>query len=195
MASKFSAFVDTIVDPRISILRNRNVVKWIYGDLSFLPERKKEEEDAWGRGVLNRPVQQWSGQLGEVIGKEVCILLNENVRIPKRFGKFQLDLETDTHMIEMKTQTYLTGGTAAEKIPAVSFKYADIPCITGKNLKIICVAGAEEQSKKCGLLPGPAQTLQKQKYIKFFEENHVEFIGMSDLLTLLQPSSLGLSNE
>ena len=62
MASQFSAFIDTVVDPRISIIRNRDVVKWIYGDLSFLPTRKKEEEDAWGRRILNRPVQQWSGQ-------------------------------------------------------------------------------------------------------------------------------------
>ena len=195
MASQFSAFIDTVVDPRISIIRNRDVVKWVYGDLSFLPARKKEEEDAWGRRILNRPVQQWSGQLGEMIGKEVCILLYENVKIPKRIEKFQLDIETDTHMIEMKTQTYLTGGPAAEKIPAVSFKYADIPCITGKKLQIICVAGAEEHSRRCGLLPGPAQTPQKQKYINFFRENQVEFIGLRELLEALQPSSLVSSNE
>ena len=195
MASRFSAFIDTVADPRISVLRNRDVIKWIYGDLSFLPGRKKEYEDTWGRQILNRPVKQWSGQLGEAIGKEVCILLYDNVKIPEPIQRFQLDLETDTHMIEVKTQTYLTGGTAAEKIPAVSFKYADIPCITGKKLQIICVAGAEEQSKKCGLLPGPAQTFQKQNYIKFFNENQVEFIGLSELLKALQPLSLDPSNE
>ena len=195
MASRFSVFIDTIVDPRISVLRDRNVVKWVYGDLSFLTARKKEHEDAWGRKVLNRPAKQWSGQLGEAIGKEVCILLYDNVKIPERIQRFQLDLETDTHMIEVKTQTYLTSGTAAEKIPAVSFKYADVPRLTGKTLQIICIAGAEEQSRKCGLLPGPAQTFQKQNYVTFFKENQVEFVGLSDLLKALQPSSLDLSNE
>ena len=195
MTSEISAFVDTVSDPRISILRNPDVVTWICGDLSFLPARTKEEEDAWGRKVLGKPVQQWSGQLGEMIGKEACILLYKNFKIPKRIEKFQLDIETDTHMIEMKTQTYLTGGTAAEKIPAVAFKYADIPGITGKKLQIICVAGAEVQSKKLGLLPGSMQTPQKQKYINFCKENQIEFIGMCELLKLLLPSSLDSSNE
>ena len=195
MASKFSAFIDSVADPRISLLRDRNVVKWIFGDLSFLPEHKKEQEDKWGRGYLKKPMKQWSGVLGESIGKEVCILLYDNVRVPTPIQKFRLDLETDTYMIEVKTQTYLTGGTAAEKIPAVSFKYADIPFLTGKKLQIICIAGAEEQSRKCGLLPGSGQTFHKQNYVKFFNDNQVEFVGMSDLLKALQPSSLELSNE
>lgn len=188
MASRFSAFIDTVADPRISVLRDRNVVRWIYGDLSFLPGRKKEHEDTWGRTILNRPaVKQWSGPLGEAIGKEVCILLYKDVWAPRPIHHFRLDLETDTHMIEVKTQTYLTTGTAAEKIPAVAFKYADIPDMTGKRLQIICVAGAEEHSIKCGLLPGPAQTFQKHTYVTFFKENQVEFIGLSELLKALQP--------
>lgn len=195
MASNFSAFIDTVTDPRIYLLRDRNIVKWVFGDLSFLPSRKKEHEDNWGRGFLNKPGKQWSGPLGESIGKEVCILMYDKVKVPDPIQQFRLDLETDTHMIEVKTQTYLTGGTAAEKIPAVAFKYADIPFLTGKKLQIICIAGAEEQSVKCGLLPGYTQTFQKQNYITFFNDNQVEFIGLSELLKALQPSSLDLSNE
>jgi hypothetical protein len=197
MALRFSTFIDTVADNRIILLRNPQVVKWVHGDLSFLSSRKKEHEDTWGRVILNsnRAIIQWSGQLGEAIGKEACILLYGDYQIPVPVNRFQLDIETDTHMIEIKTQTHLTGGTASEKIPAVSFKYADVPFLTGKKLKIVCIAGAEEQSKKCGLLPGPERTPQKQKYIDFFSDNDVEFIGLSELLGALPPLSLDLSSE
>lgn len=180
MALKFSEFIKTVSDPRISLLRDKNIVKWIYGDLSFLPARKKEYEDAWGRQFITK--KQWSGQLGEKISKEACILLYNNVRDPKLINKFKLDLEVDKYIFEVKTQTYLTNGSAAEKIPGVSFKYADVPFISGKILKVLCVAGAEEQSIKYGLLPGPSQSFQKKNYVKFLKENHIEFLGMSEFL-------------
>lgn len=188
MASRISSFIDTVSDPRISLLRDRNVVKWIYGDLSFLHAQTKEGEDAWGRQFTTK--QQWSGHFGERLCKEVLMLREENVRKPEKFDKFQLDLEIDTHMIEVKTQTYLTTGTAGEKILGVPFKYADVPYMTGKGLKVVCIAGAENICKNIGLLESPTQTLHKQKYIEFFAENGVEFIGLTDILEALPLSSL-----
>lgn len=186
MASRFSAFVDTVSDPGVSLLRDRNVVKWIYGDLSFLPTRKKESEDAWGRQFTTK--QQWSGHFGERLCKEVLILRGENVIKPEKCDNFQLDLETDTHMIEVKTQTYLTTGTASEKIMSVPFKYAAVPYMSCKGLQVVCIAGAEVFSRNIGLLNSPRRTLQKQRYIDFFKENGVEFIGLTDILEALLPS-------
>uniref|UniRef100_A0AB38ZM18 Uncharacterized protein n=1 Tax=Mantoniella tinhauana virus 1 TaxID=3111543 RepID=A0AB38ZM18_9VIRU len=188
MASRFSTFIDTVSDPRISLLRDRNVVKWIYGDLSFLPAHKKEEEDTWGRQFTTK--RQWSGHFGERLCKEVLMLRGENVIKPEKLDTFRLDLETDTHMIEVKTQTYLTKGTASEKIMGVPFKYADVSYMSGKGLRVVCIAGAEVFSKNIGLLKSPTQTLHKQKYIKFFKENDVEFIGLTELLEALPPSNL-----
>ena len=188
MASRFSTFIDSVSDPRISLLRDRNVVKWIYGDLSFLSAQKKEDEDTWGRQFTTK--QQWSGHFGERLCKEVLMLRDENVRKPEKFGTFQLDLETDTHMIEVKTQTYLTTGTASEKIMGVPFKYADVSHMSGKGLRVVCIAGAEVFSKNIGLLKSPTRTLHKQKYIEFFKENDVEFIGLTELLEALPPSNL-----
>jgi hypothetical protein len=46
--------------------------------------------------------------------------------------------------MEVKCGTYYTNGTAHEKILGCPFKYADIPILYSKPLKIVCIGGAEK---------------------------------------------------
>lgn len=67
------------------------------------------------------------------------VIENRQVRV----NKFRVDLETKNYMVEVKTGTYLTGGTAHEKILGTPLKYANVPTLTNKRLYILCIAGAE----------------------------------------------------
>jgi hypothetical protein len=133
---------------KIVLFRNSNVVNWIFGDLSFIIEnipksKYKEKEDEWGRNVLKikRPDlvldKQWTNKFGEHIIEELYMLINKPINKPNKINHLQPDLESEDFIIEVKTQTYYTTGTASEKILGTPYKYADIPTLYNKPLKIV----------------------------------------------------------
>ena len=171
------------------LLKQKEVVQWLCGDLSFLPEQNKESEDKWGQEVMKvrRPDlkldKQWTNKFGEHLCEEVYTLLGENVRKPTKQNKYQPDLEIDSAIIEVKTGTYFTSGTAGEKILGTPFKYCEVPELYGKPLKIVCLGGAEKSCREqYGNLPGSKSSSQKEKFINFFRENNIEYVGFSDVL-------------
>ena len=164
----------------MKLLENEDVLKWIRGDLSFLSERTKECENAWGRSLMNKQ-QQWTGPFGEQLCQELYSLREKHPVNPMNKEGFEPDWETDDYIIEAKTQTYLTTGTAGEKILGVPFKYADVPRLYGKPLKIVCIGRAEQLSREhYGNLQGGTTTPQKQKFIEFYKENGIEFASFCD---------------
>jgi hypothetical protein len=189
-------------NPAIRLLRDPNVVQWLFGDLTFLPpvektgkkkeydEKLKNEEDTWGRTTmkLRRPdlklEQQWTNKFGEHICEEIYALHGKVVTKPAIMENYQPDLEVDDAIIEAKAQTFYTSGTAGEKIMGVPFKYADIPELHGdKPLKIVCMGGAEQVCREgYGNLPGPKCSAKKKKFLEFYRENQIEFVGATDLL-------------
>ena len=179
-------------------------------DLSFLPSIEKKNktkdniqykllEDKWGQETVKtrRPDlkldKQWTTKFGEHIGEEIYSLLGKQVSKPKKMKNYQPDNEIDEAIIEVKTQTYYTDGTAGEKILGTPFKYAEVPTLYGKKLIILCMGGAE---KKCreeyGNLPGEKCSLEKKEFIDFFKSKKIEYIGATDLLKslLARPTSL-----
>jgi hypothetical protein len=173
----------------MELLKRVEVVQWLNGDLSFLEEKTKAHEDAWGQGVMRaiRPDlkldKQWTNRFGEYLCQEVLTRAGKTVTKPIKKLNYQPDLETDDEIIEVKTGTYFTTGTAGEKILGCPFKYADIPELYGKPLKIVCIGGAEKMCREVyGNLPGEKCTPQKQKFINFFRDNKIEFVGLSTLL-------------
>jgi hypothetical protein len=190
-------------DRRIILLRNPEVVMWLFGDLSFLPpiERNNKTldevkykilEDAWGRNVLKtrRPDlkldKQWTNKFGEHLCEELFILLGKDVSKPMKKRNYQPDSEVDDAILEAKAQTFYTTGTAGEKILGSPFKYAEIPELYSKCLKIICMGGAEKVCRESyGNLPGSRCTPQKQKILDTFKENGIEYIGATDILKSL----------
>lgn len=193
-------FISRIDNPKIILLRNKEVIQWLNGDLSFLPgieqknktadqEKLKVLEDKWGRAILKlrRPDlkldKQWTNKFGEHMCEELYTLFGSSVTKPEKKEHFQPDLQTEDIIIEAKAGTFHTGGTAGEKILGCPFKYADIPSLYGKPLKIVCMGGAELVCREqYGNLPGVKTTVQKNKFIDFFRENHIEYIGATDLL-------------
>lgn len=193
-------FISTLENPKINLLRNKEVIQWLNGDLSFLPDIEQKNkttdeaklkvlEDNWGRRMLKlrRPDlkldKQWTNKFGEHLCEEFYMLLGSTVSKPEKKEHFQPDLQTENYIIEAKAGTFHTGGTAGEKILGCPFKYADIPSLYGKPLKIVCMGGAELICREqYGNLPGIKTTIQKNKFLEFFRQNHIEYIGATDLL-------------
>ena len=192
-------FIAKNKDERIVLLRHREMVMWMFGDLSFLPPIVKKNktsdeaaykvlEDEWGQRMLKlrRPDltldKQWTNKFGEHICEELFILRGKAVSKPVKKEHYQPDVEVDDAIIEAKAQTFFTSGTAGEKILGCPFKYADIPELYGKPLKIVCIGGAEKMCREVyGNFPGEKCTPQKQKFLDFFRENRIEFVGLTSI--------------
>lgn len=182
-------------DSRLVLVRHENVINWLFGNLDFIHYQAKNKkdfkslEDIWGRNVLKsrRPDlkldKQWTNKFGEHLCEELCILSGKETRKPKKKQKYLPDLEMDDCIIEVKTGTYYTMGTASEKILGCPFKYADVPMLYNKPLKIICLGGSELICKEnYGNLSGDKCTPQKKIFLEFFKLNGIEYIGATDIL-------------
>ncbi len=190
----------TVSDDRIVLLRNKDVLQWLFGDLSFLPPIEKKNktqdtkklkvlEDEWGRKMLKtrRPDlkldKQWTNKFGEHLCEELLLLLGKTVSKPVKKDHYQPDLETEDGIWEAKAETFFTEGTAGEKILGCPFKYAEIPELYEKPLTILCMGGAEKACREqYGNLPGAKTSVQKKKFLEFFKENRIEYIGATDIL-------------
>lgn len=200
MIDKVYAYISSIVDERIVLLREREVIMWLFGDLSFLPPIEKKNktsneakykvlEDIWGQTILKirRPDlkldKQWTNKFGEHLCEEILMLLGKTVTKPLKKEHYQPDSEADDAIWEAKAGTFHTGGTAGEKILGCPFKYAEIPDLYSKPLKILCMGGAEKICREqYGNLPGAKCSRQKKKFLDFFRENRIEYVGATDIL-------------
>jgi hypothetical protein len=189
----------------IILLKNRQVLQWLFGDLSFLSfvdtsnknkdtirKEKKTFEDEWGRRTLKirRPDlkldKQWTNNMGQHICEEIIILLGKKPFKPLNKNHYQPDSETDEAIWEAKAQTFYTDGTAGEKILGCPFKYAEVPNLYKKPLKILCMGGAERICREqYGFLPGPKTTAEKNEFIEFYKQKNIECIGATDILKQL----------
>lgn len=216
VATTFQEFVVNNGGPDIVLLRVKEVIQWLLGDLSFLPSienvnktvdapKYKAHEDEWGRAIMKirRPDlkldKQWTNKFGEHICEELYTLLGKTVSKPVKKDHYQPDLEVDDAIIEAKTGTFHTCGTAGEKIFGSPVKYSDVPALYGKPLKIICMGGAE----KYGILRGENLSAQKNKILECFREIGIEYVRASDIIKSLNnnnnnnscSSSEQISNE
>lgn len=182
------------------LIKQPNVIRWLKGDLGFLPcftsknktldtKNFKILEDKWGVEMLKlkRPDlkinNQWTGQFGEEICKEVFSLSGKLIKKPVKMNHYKPDFETDDYMLEVKTETYYTEGTAGEKILGVPFKYSEIPELYKKPLKIICIGGAEKSCREqYGILPGEKCTEIKRKFLDFYREHKMEYYAFTDFV-------------
>jgi hypothetical protein len=165
-----------------------NVIRWIYGDLSFL--HNKVEENRWGINIINKNGFSintcWTHIIGEQLCKEIYIIQDNKIRIPRKLCKYKPDIEVDNKIIEVKTQTYYNKGSIGEKVLGVPFKYIDIPLIYGKELEIICVGGIEKMSKeKYGNLEGIMMNDRKRELIEIYKKMGIRYVGLSDIINKL----------
>lgn len=185
--------IDENTDANIILLRNENILKWLLDDTSFLnQESKKVSEDNFGWNTymeLIKPKKsiskkQWTTLTGQKLAEELLLISGSKfVKKPIKKGGFQPDLETEDFIVEVKTQTYFTTGTAGEKILGTPIKYADIPSLYNKKLKILCLAGAEKEMRnKYNLFGDKYKESNRNKFIEFFKDNNIEYISASKIL-------------
>ena len=166
-------------------IKNKTLIDWICGKgiwnkKGIQPSRNKEESK-WGCSLINKNSKMWSACLGETIVKELLENQGEKVWRPKKINGFQPDLETEEFIYEVKTRNWTTNGTAGEKILGVGYKYADIPELYGKNLKIVLVGYQEyEASNKFELFEPKSEN--RRKIIQLLKEIGIEYIKCSDLI-------------
>jgi hypothetical protein len=201
--TKFLEFVSKIENTKIVLLKQKEVIQWLFGDLSFLPAIEKKNktndeakykilEDKWGQEMLRkrRPDlkldKQWTNKFGEHICEEIYTLLGKVVSKPVKKKHYQPDHEVDDAILEAKAGTFHTSGTAGEKILGTPFKYAEVPGLYDKQLMIVCMGGAEKVCRESyGNLPGAKLSPIKQRFLDFFFGNKIQYIGASDLLSSL----------
>lgn len=200
---KITAYISTNKSSSIVLLREKSVIQWLLNDTSFLPAIEKKNktkdteaykilEDKWGQEVLKkkRPDlkldKQWTNKFGEHVCEELCILQNSTPTKPKNINHFQPDLEVTEYIYEVKAGTYFTSGTAGEKILGTPFKYAEVPRLYGKPLKIICMGGAEKCCREqYGNLEGKETSAEKKAFLEFYKSMGVTYVGASDILKSL----------
>lgn len=120
---------------------NPEVRSWLSGTLKL----SKTQEDEWGRALVKsaRPdlatSKMWTGMFGQLLIQEVF----PSGWKPKKLAGHAPDWETADYIIEVKTQSWFTPGTAGEKILGVPIKYRNVPQLYGKPLLIVCFGRAE----------------------------------------------------
>ena len=188
MNEKISTILESVKKlPEIKLLSNQSIIQWILGDLSFLEERSKVSEDNWGRSMLKiiNPAfnkTEWSGPLGQHIAMEMLLLAGyKNPRKPKRLNKVEPDLETDEYVWEIKNGTYLTSGTAHEKILGVPMKYSEVPIWFEKPLIILCMGRAEKMLREY-YLDNPKPGTNRQKILQLYHSMNIRYMSASSLL-------------
>ena len=121
------------------------------------------------------------GIFGEELVKEYLILTDKlETDKPVKLNGHQLDLETNDTMIEVKTGSYYTGGTANEKIYGVPFKYAAVPRLYKKPLVIVCVGGATQEE-----LVNTSTCPEKEEMKNYWAEKGITYIAFTKLLSNL----------
>jgi hypothetical protein len=176
------------------LLRQTTVVDWILDNTEFLKdaERRAPElkrcEDVWGKttmsDILNIKTKiQWTSLFGEHLCKEILLMQNKTVWRPTTKGGFRPDFETDDWIVEVKTGTWYTNGTAHEKILGTALKYRNIPELYKKKLLIVCIGRAEREARKYGLFGSSDEKMED--FLQLIKGWNIEYIAATDLLNRL----------
>ena len=186
------AKVDSIlkVTAQQKLLANKEVIRWLYGDLSFLSKQTQKDENDWGMKIIKAAVpdlkskKQWTNAFGEAIVKELATLLKETVKKPETKNHLQPDFELNDTIIEVKCGTFFTNGTAHEKIMGSAIKYAEVPKLYNKDLVILCVGNAEKLARDSYQILKTSQNVpeEKTKILQCYKELKIKFHGITEAL-------------
>jgi len=157
-----------------------------------LLNKKRENEAKWNMELMKeiRPdlfkkehsQSSLFGPFGEILVKEYYIMTGEfKTDKPEKKGGHDLDLETFKEMIEVKTGSYFTTGTAGEKIFGVPYKYRKVPRLYNKPLLIILLGGDKKDSDLVCETDDP----ENEKHKEFWKSQNITFTCFKKLLNSL----------
>lgn len=172
-------------------VEDKNKPKYKYNKGKLL-EKKRENEAKWNMELMkeirpdlfNKEHSQSSlfGPFGEILVREYFILIGEfKTDKPEKLGGHDLDLETLKEMIEVKTGSYFTTGTAGEKIFGVPWKYADVPRLYNKPLLVILIGGDKKDSE----LVCKSNVPEREDIKKYWKSINITFTCFKKLLNNL----------
>jgi len=172
-------------------VEDKNKPKFKYNKGQLL-EKKRENEARWNMELMkeirpdlfNKEHSQSSlfGPFGEILVKEYYILIGEfKTDKPEKLGGHDLDLETIKEMIEVKTGSYFTTGTAGEKIFGVPWKYADVPRLYNKPLLVVLIGGDKKDSE----LVCESNVPEREDIKKYWKSINITFACFKKLLNSL----------
>ena len=166
-----------------SLLYRTCILDWIRGRGIWVggcqPKRNKSEREL--ALMLNTTSKMWSSVLGEQVVKEILESRGEKVWRPKTMEGCKPDWETEDNIYEVKTRNWTTTGTAGEKILGVPYKYANVPQLYNKPLKIVLVAYQEYEATIKFNIFNP-NSKQRQMQIDLWRMQGLEFVKCSELL-------------
>ena len=144
-------------------------------------EQAKIQETEFGQRVIGKNVKQWTTALGEGLVYDVLTTQGYHPRKPAIKSGVLPDWETDEFMVEVKTRTWTTTGTAGEKVLGTMYKYAEVPRIYNKPLKIICVGYQEWENTHGKLSNRIFGTLseEKQRFLELAKSLNIEYVPFS----------------
>ena len=91
-------------------------------------DESNQMEQIWGNWIIGDTDNgQWTTRLGENLVKCAYEKKGKKVWRPKCINRYRPDWETEDEIIEVKTRSWTTSGTAGEKVLGAPFKYSDVP--------------------------------------------------------------------
>lgn len=174
--------------PASSLLHRLDVCQWVCQDPSFIdgdPTTDKQVvETQWGSQII--PTKMWSGFLGERVVKDLLTALGHTVLPKKKYtwdkGTHETDGEIEHFIVEVKTQTYYTPGTAGIKILGTDRFYAGLPPVARKGVMIVCVANAQCIAEKNWLFYSPDLPPHHSERNNLNHRQQIYYIRATDLV-------------
>lgn len=194
------------------LLDNKKVIQWCFKGVTDETlatntsvealKPYKAEEKVWANEVMGTiDAKQWTTKLCENLVQEALVQLGrKNVRptINQKGAMntkaYSPDLECDDFIYEVKGRSWCTTGTAGEKILGVPLKYAEVPKVYRKPLRIVLV-GYQEWEARNGfafgdMLDESNRIPELSRAIEFHKDHEIEYVGFTDML-----KELGLGKE
>ena len=144
---------------------------------------ERAEGNKWRKRWKNDGVDtsQWTTIVGEGLVKETLEARGYKAWKPKTLDGYEPDWETDDFMVEVKSRTWNTTGTAGEKVLGTPYKYASIPRIYKKPLIIVLVAYQERELRqgKTSII-GEGVNDEQRQILECYKGLGITYQGLTD---------------
>jgi hypothetical protein len=193
-----------------SFLNDIEVLKWVLGmdkqndkkirkTVKLNKERLRilndKAETKWGVSKCTSLAKKnWTTCISENFSKElIYYLFDDETILNNKKRKISIrddldckpDIEIDDYIFEIKCKKWYSVGTAGEKILGSPVKYNQISDITGKSVRIILLAGQEEEAvKKYHLFDVNEQDERNMEQLELWYNQGTQFIKVSDLVKM-----------
>jgi hypothetical protein len=159
----------------------KDLMDWVKGMRKYANIQEEMSILSKYHNITNR---QWTGKFGEHLVKHLLQLQGHIVCEQPLVGTFNLDLETNDALYEVKTRNYSTSGTIGEKILGTPYRYSNV--VTRKPIYIVLVGYQEREAQDTYELFNADGN--RRRIIELWESMGIHYVRCSDLLIKAQHS-------